>query len=529
MEPPVLTPRPRTLLRDVRDGALLVEFPDASDDAANGAAVALARRLAAASLPGFRDAIPAARTLLVLFDSRVASRRAVDEAIRTAGALPEAAGDASRLIRIPVAYGGAAAADLAELARGAGLLEAEFARRHASAEYRVGFLGFAAGFGYLTGLPAELRAARLASPRPRVPAGAVAIGGPWTGVYPAEMPGGWRLIGRTSARLFDPDASRPALLAAGDRVRFDPVAAGELPAVQPAASRTRAAGERAVLRVVAAGLFATVQGAPRYGLGSLGAPPGGAMDLRSLARANGAVGNPALAPAVEIALVGPELEVLEDSIIAVAGADFGAELDGRTAPFGEAFRVRAGGRLRFPRARRGARAYLAIEGGLEETARPGEPSRRLAAEDVLHARPVPERRHAVGASSAPEFDAVLRPRVVAGPRADAFSPREMERFLSTAWRVSTMSDRRGLRLEGEPLEHARAPEIPPEGTVPGSIQVPGDGRPIVLGPDGPATGGYPKIATVIEADLPLLGQAAPGDALRFRTVTREDAEAARRE
>ena len=91
----------------------------------------------------------------------------------------------------------------------------------------------------------------------------------------------------------------------------------------------------------------------------------------------------------------------------------------------------------------------------------------------------------------------------------------MDRFLSIPWRVSSVSDRRGLRLEGEPLPHARAPEISPEGSVPGSIQVPGSGAPIVLGPDGPVTGGYPKIATVIETDLALLGQAAPGDVLRF--------------
>ncbi|HYX19681.1 MAG TPA: 5-oxoprolinase subunit PxpB, partial [Thermoanaerobaculia bacterium] len=201
---------PRRLLRDVRHGALLVEFPEASDGEANGAAVAIARRLSAASIHGFRDAIPAARTVLVLFDVRAASRGAVEEAIERAAKGAEPAGGESRLVRIPVAYGGAAALDLAGLARGAGLPETELARRHAAAEYRVAFLGFAPGFPYLTGLPAELRAARLPSPRPRVPAGSVAIGGPWTGVYPAAMPGGWRLIGRTSARLFDAGSAPPA-------------------------------------------------------------------------------------------------------------------------------------------------------------------------------------------------------------------------------------------------------------------------------------------------------------------------------
>ena len=120
-------------------------------------------------------------------------------------------------------------------------------------------------------------------------------------------------------------------------------------------------------------------------------------------------------------------------------------------------------------------------------------------------------------------------RILPGPHGDYFDAAAGPRFLSTAWRVSPVSDRRGLRLEGEPLEHAREAEVPPQGTVAGTIQVPGDGRPIVLGPDGPVTGGYPQIATVIEADLPLLGQAVPGDVLRFRIVTRQAAEAARRE
>jgi len=101
------------------------------------------------------------------------------------------------------------------------LLTEEFARRHAAASYRVAFVGFAPGFGYLSGLPPELAAARLSSPRPRVPAGSVAIGGAWTGIYPSASPGGWRLIGRTSVRLFEPRGDPPSLLAPGDRVEFE--------------------------------------------------------------------------------------------------------------------------------------------------------------------------------------------------------------------------------------------------------------------------------------------------------------------
>jgi KipI family sensor histidine kinase inhibitor len=452
--------------------------------------------------------------------------RLAEQASRSAGR--SGAGEApSRLVRLPVAYGGEAALDLAELARGAALPEEELVRRHAGAEYRVAFIGFAPGFAYLTGLPLKLHAARLPSPRPRVPSGAVAIGGPYTGVYPSAMPGGWRLIGRSSAALFDPDANPPALLSPGDRVRFDPVGESELP--PPAPHTPKRPSGRPVLRVASPGLLSTIQGAPRYGWGSSGVPAGGAMDRFSLARANALLGNGAGDPALEITLIGPELEALESIDVAIAGADFAAELDGKPAPPDRILRIPAGGRLRLSRARRGVRAYLAVGGGLVEPHRLGESARRIEAGEDLFSKALvtggaPTRVPKELAPAGP-----VQVRVVPGPQLDHFAPAAVERFFSTPWRVSPVSDRRGLRLEGERLEHARAPEIPPEGTVFGSIQIPGQGFPIVLGPDGPVTGGYPKIATVIESDLPWLGQAAPGDILRFRPVTLDEALEARRE
>ena len=426
-----------------------------------------------------------------------------------------------------MAYGGEAALDLAELAREAGLSEKELVRRHAAAEYRVAFVGFAPGFAYLTGLAPELHAPRLPSPRPRVAAGAVGIGGPYTGVYPAAMPGGWRLIGRSSAVLFDPERDPPARLLPGDRVRFEMVRDEALPPL--AASVPRRPSGRPALRVLSPGLLAMVQGAPRFGRGSSGVPAGGAMDRSSLARANALARNAGEEPALEITLLGPELEAFEDLTVAIAGADFEAFVDGRPASTGAAFPLSAGSRLRLSRPRRGARAYLAVAGGLVDTRRPGESARRLEAGDEIFSESV-RVTAAPGRAPGPlAFSHEMVLRTIPGPQSDHFTTAAMDRFLSTAWRVSPVSDRRGLRLEGQRLEHARAPETSPEGTVFGSIQVPGDGFPIVLGPDGPVTGGYPKIATVIEADLPRLGQAAPGDVLRFRAVTLGEALEARRE
>jgi biotin-dependent carboxylase-like uncharacterized protein len=253
------------------------------------------------------------------------------------------------------------------------------------------------------------------------------------------------------------------------------------------------------------------------------------MDLRSLARANALVGNGADAPALEVALAGPELVALEDSVVALAGAACAPEIDGRPAPLAGAFLLPAGRRLRVGRVHGGARVYLAVGGGFDAEDARGGPSTRLAAGDVLAVRPPSSPRGHGRDPGGPEPGEERVLRVAVGPHSDHFEPASVERFLAASWRVSPVSDRRGVRLEGERLEHARPPEVPPQGTVPGTIQVPGDGQPIVLGPDGPVTGGYPQLATVIEEDLPLLGQAAPGGRLRFRIATREHAEAARRE
>jgi KipI family sensor histidine kinase inhibitor len=121
---------------------------------------------------------------------------------------------------IPVCYGGAAGIDLAELAAERGMSPEAFAERHASVEYRVAFLGFSPGFAYLAGLPGALAAPRLPAPRVHVPWGSVAIGGPYTGIYPDSGPGGWRLIGRSPSPLFDARRDPPAVLAPGDRIRF---------------------------------------------------------------------------------------------------------------------------------------------------------------------------------------------------------------------------------------------------------------------------------------------------------------------
>jgi KipI family sensor histidine kinase inhibitor len=514
-------------VRDVADGAILVEYPAAAEEEANRAAVALStflgRRYPAGG--GLLDRIPGARTLFCEFDPLRISHETFTRAIESAAPVSEdAAAPAARLHRISVRYGeaaGEAGADLRALARSAAIDEARFVSLHASAEYRVAFLGFAPGFAYMTGLPEALRFPRLATPRTRVPEGSLAIAGPYTGIYPNAGPGGWNLIGSAAARLFDPRRNPPALLLPGDRVIFDP--AGR---VGDEAEPAHRGGEEPpgdpILRVESPGLWSGVCGAPRPGSGAVGAPPGGAMDLASLSAGNRALGNAPGTAALEVVLSGPGpvLEAMVRVVAVISGAPCEAILDGTAVGQGVPFSMTPGQRLSIRPGRAGARAYLCVAGGFAEP-RPFLPPVRIGAGDLLaRLRSDPEVK-SVRLARSPDLSADPVVRIVLGSQVERFSPRGVSLILESSYRVSSASDRRGVRLEGPSLEAEASlggAEIPSEGTALGAIQVPAGGQPIVLGPDRPITGGYAKIGTVISADFQILAQARPGSTVRFRSV-----------
>ncbi|MFI8516113.1 allophanate hydrolase subunit 1 [Streptomyces sp. NPDC085460] len=201
----------------VGERALLVELADRA--AAEALHAEVLRRRAAGALSGVREVVPAART--VLLDG-------VDEPVRLAAELPgwelrPGHARVGEVVEVPVRYDGP---DLAEVAARWGVPPAEAVRIHSSAEFRVAFCGFAPGFGYLTGLGARYEVPRRATPRTAVPAGAVALAGPYTGVYPRSSPGGWQLIGTTDVVLWDTGREPAALLSPGTRVRFVPARDG---------------------------------------------------------------------------------------------------------------------------------------------------------------------------------------------------------------------------------------------------------------------------------------------------------------
>jgi KipI family sensor histidine kinase inhibitor len=220
--------RPR--LHASGDSLLLVELEARIDPAVNARAVAIARALRAAALPGVRDVVPSYAAVGLHVDPLRIDTAALERAIARAweaSAATDADADGGRLLEIPVCYGGAHGPDLAAVAAHTGCDPGEVVRRHSAGIYRVYLLGFLPGFAYLGTLDERLAMPRRAAPRAAVPAGSVGIAGRQTGVYPMESPGGWQIIGRTPWRMFDPARRRPSVVEPGDRVRFVAIAAGD--------------------------------------------------------------------------------------------------------------------------------------------------------------------------------------------------------------------------------------------------------------------------------------------------------------
>ena len=292
------------------------------------------------------------------------------------------------------------------------------------------------------------------------------------------------------------------------------------------------------LVIAAVGPATSVQDGGRYGAQRYGLTPSGAADRLALAAANCLVGNPPFAAAIEIGPLGATFTAREGKVrVALAGAGRNAEVAGRPVSFNESCTLNDGESLTLGFVRGGTFSYLAIEGGvkgeptfgsLSVNARAGLGSpfpRPLQAGDILDvdaSATTIERKIELPA-------AADRPiRVVMGPQDDEFDEGK-QLFLDSEWKISATSDRMGYRLEGPVIKHLHGHNIVSDGTVNGSIQVPGNGQPIVLMPDRGTSGGYPKIATVITADLGRFAQIPAGVGFRFAAVTMAQAQAEARE
>ncbi|MBT2521979.1 5-oxoprolinase/urea amidolyase family protein [Arthrobacter sp. ISL-28] len=527
--------------------AVLVELTDLAS------VLALHHRLQAEPLPGQLDAVAAAATVLVKFASRAHTRSAretiphLDVDVRQ-----EAAG---REVTIEVMYDGE---DLAEVGRLSGLGADGVVAAHTGQLWTGAFGGFAPGFTYMVGENDSLDVPRRSSPRTVVPAGSVALGGAFSAVYPRQSPGGWQLIGRTAAVMWDLERESPALVRPGDNVRYVAVreslslrnssTRGQTPTEHaPGAAHPADAAGASGLAVVAAGLQSLVQDLGRPGFGDLGVSSSGAADQRSARQANRLVGNEPGAAVVENLLGGLAVSARGDQVMAVAGAPAGLEIRDsaqallRRPAMCAPFALLDGEILSVGSPSAGLRSYLAVRGGVDVPPVLGSRSSDsmsgigpapltagtfLPVARVAGVRPVgvPEAATLNSGPSAAVF------RVTLGPRDDWFPPEALNVLTSQDWLVTEQSNRIGVRLApadsssseaGRPLERSREGELPSEGAVAGALQVPPNGHPVLFLADHPVTGGYPVIAVVVPEDLPDAAQLPPGHRVRFSIVDPE--------
>lgn len=564
-------------VRHTGEGALLLRFGNAIDIEVNKRVLAYMSKLdQAPPLGGVKEVLPAYASLLVHFDPLTVSSVQVEQWCEQASKLPEQAAGAEgpRVVSIPVRYGGEYGPDIDAAAEIAGLgSAAEVARVHSEAEYRVYFLGFTGGFPYLGGLHSSLASVpRLATPRQSVPKGAVGIAAGQTGVYPLSTPGGWHVLGRTPASLFDPQQDPPALLHAGDLVRFTPMAEGEAeaPPTPPPPVPTPA---NPWVEVVSPGPLTTVQDLGRRGYARHGVSRSGAADGLALRMGNALLGNDEGAAGLEVAMGGLQLRCVDECAIALTGADCNATItrplaDGPVAlRTNEVVVLRPDDEVKLGYAAEGVRAYVCVQGGVDVPAVLGSRSTDVrAAMGGLQGRPLratdalgrgaaapgagPVRllraRHdplgdalRVGAAEGAGTGKTWELRVLAGPgdpgdaaRGDA----DVGALLGNDFAVLPRSDRMAVCLALAPSAGGSAPPPAPlqggqqlsEACVSGTVQLPPDGNPLILLAEHQTTGGYKVPGVVIEADLWRVGQMKPGDKLRFVQTSADEATAALR-
>ena len=552
------------LIRAVGDRAVLVELPSLAD------VLDLQAHLQRHPLDGQLDVLAAAETVLITGVSASAARGFAD-ALRQLQVLPAAPADAA-LVHIDTVYDGE---DLADVAAHTGLSIDGVIAAHTGQDWTAAFGGFAPGFLYLTGANAALTVPRRSSPRSAVPAGSVAVAGDYSAVYPRASPGGWQLLGRSDARLWDLERAQPALLRPGNQVRFRAVraqvaaagiAAAGIVAAGIVAAEFAAATDRATLkaatdpgaatktaatpdaaaeasarpatgiRVLSPGAQTTVQDLGRPGYADQGVTGSGALDRGALRRANRVVGNPATAAVLENALGGLSLTALADQVLAVTGAvlpvtvtDAGGRH--RVLPMDSAVSLLAGETLSLGAPHTGVRSYVAFRGGIDVPLVLGSRSTDtlsgigpapLTPGTVLRMLPAAPGSAVHHPETPPPAPAeVTELRFVPGPRADWFEPASVARFGAAEWTVTMQSNRIGLRLDGEPLTRSRAGELASEGTARGAIQVPPSGLPVLFLADHPVTGGYLVIGVVLAEDLDLAAQLPTGARIRFTPLPAE--------
>lgn len=534
-------------IRPAGDRSLLLNFGSLED------AMACRQFLASSQLSGQLDAIVGARTVLVRF----ASRR---HAAHARQVLPEmsfctASTGRPATVQIDVAYIGD---DLEEIASALSVSIDALIEWHSAQEWFGAFAGIA-GFTYCAPKEQLHPIPRKDAPRVAVPAGSVALGSEFSAVYPRTAPGGWQIIGRTDAVMWDLRREDPALIRPGDTVRFQPVRAASvgrtLGAVPEPDETTTALNDEAVghkepkLDILNAGMQTLIEDRGREGKSEFGVPLSGVADRAAAYQANALVGNAYDAAVLEVLYGQLSVRAAVNVVLAVCGAEvelaiFSEEDHRRSAAMHEPFVLLAGEALNMGTPTAGVRSVVALRGGVAATAVFGSSSTDThaglgppplksgdqissASSDIAAVSAHPAATTLPDSLLAPKRsrERTVRLRFVYGPRHEWFGDSDLQRLRSQRWIVTSESNRIGIRLGldpgnplARPLQRSRAGELLSEGMALGSLQVPPSGEPILLLQDQAVTGGYPIIGVLLEEDLRHAAQLAPGTFIRLIPV-----------
>jgi len=460
------------------DRALLVTLPGAT----SGRLRAVAER--ARGIGGVVAAIVGHESVYVIGTSdENALRSAVNQAV-------DARTRPANVHHVSVSFDEDYAFDLREFLSHANISREQFLQRIGSVRLSVRYLGFRAGFAYLDGWPREWRMPRRPTSRNLVPGGSFATAGEMAGFYPVDSPGGWNILGRTDAALWDPSREPPNLFAPGDEIVVGEGMRDEGGGMKsPAQIIPHPSSLLPCAQVLQPGQLTTIVGPPDWSRLEHGVTPGGAFDDEAAAIANAAVGNPPNTPLLECVLVGPKLET--DRRVAFCDADLTVR------------ETKDIGRIH------GMRGYVAIEGGIDEARlRYAEAPTVVKKGDVLFA----------SNTSGALKTAVTRRRATRNIILYKRGPHDAPP-LPEEWEVTPQMNRIGIRLRPlQPVKIKLPADLPSLGAQFGTLQWHADGTLMALGPDHPVTGGYLQPATVLTTERWKLAQLAPGERIRLLAV-----------
>ena len=449
---------------------------------------------------------------------------------------------------IPVCYDPELGSDLVALSKEKKMSTVELIREHSARKYLVYFIGFQPGFVYLGGLNPKLHTPRKSTPSKHVAKGSVAIGGAQTGIYPADAPGGWHVIGRTYLNLFNPSHTLACKYKSGDFIEFTPISRTEfdlnLEKIQGSANEIKRRKDDAVFKLLKSGIYSSIQDLGRRGYRALGVVQSGAMDQISARLANSLVGNSPSEAVLEITYGGLQLECLSSCNIVLCGADFSSKKNNLPLEMNKVIGLRRGDLITMGQRKNGARTYVAIEFGFDTELIMGSRSyygpvtgkKRLKDGDLLY-----QSKNQICSSEVPK----IQPTVESCGLSKAFDLSHLGKLIdfsisktivltaSPGPEYNTLkdsikksiyqeftigaNDRMGYLL----IERIQndCPPIYSSAVLPGTVQLTPSGQLIVLANDGQVTGGYPRVLLVSDQSMCQLSQLISGQKIRFKILS----------